>query len=60
MKEIERFDCQMEVIDRIVKRVKKDDYDTRLMLNKVRLELIAEAAKKMNIKLPPEGKEILK
>ena len=57
MKEIERFNCQMEVIDRITKKVKKDDYDTRLLLNKVRMELIAEAAKRMNIKLPPEGKE---
>ena len=58
MKEIERFDCQMKTIDRIVEKVKKDDYDTRLLLNKVRMELIAEAAKKMNIKLPTEGKEI--
>ena len=59
MKEIERFDCQMKVIDRIVEKVKKDDYDTRLLLNKVRMEMIAEAAKRMNIKLPSDwwGKE---
>ena len=52
MKEIERFDCQMKVIDRIVEKVKRNDYDTRLLLNKVRMELIAEAAKKLGIKLP--------